>query len=319
MSKYTPNDELFREQWALERLRAPSAWDRVGPTPPIVDVAIIDSGVADGHEDLPRPWTAHSEVYNDTRDDEDHGTLIAGTVGAFRDNRGGIAGIANIRIHSFKFCSAQVLPSANRAAKAIAEAAKLVQPPQVIVLAWDAGYNTNELTDAIADVEDVSVVVTAAGNHSLDNDKYPNWPANHGKDMRHVITVMATDECDERASFSNYGKATVHLAAPGFGYGKRPPRVGASGFRPTFHVLSTVPYYGPPCPGASYWRGYGSYRGTSASAAHVAGLAALVCARHPQWKPHEVKSHILQTVRQVNGLRKFCSTGGVADFDAAVQ
>src|SRR5688572_19844317 len=190
-NSYVPNDEHYREQWALELMGVPAAWARVGETPSIVDVAIIDCGVMDGHEDVPRPWTAHSEVYNDTRDDEDHGTLIAGTVGAYRNNKIGIAGIANIRIHSFKFCSAQVLPSANRAARAIVQAAKRVEP-QVIVLAWDVGYNTAALTEAIADVEDVAVVVTAAGNHSLNNDLYPNWPANHGK-MRHVITVMATD------------------------------------------------------------------------------------------------------------------------------
>jgi subtilisin family serine protease len=295
------DDEFSRDDCVLRHVRAPAAWSRVSAGARPIVVGVVDSGVADNHEDLLSALTARTEIRGETRDDEDHGTAVAGTVGAARGNQLGIAGAAKVLIAPVKFCSAQFLPNANRGARAIKQAYDA--GADVILLAWDCGYNTDELADAIDSVKHQSVVVVAAGNHALDNNEYPNWPANYG-DGPHVITVMAIDENDERASFSNYGNNTVHLAAPGFST--------------VSNIWSTVPYSAPRNPGASYTRGYRSYRGTSVSAALVAGLVALVRGQYPTWNPDEVKSHVLDTARRERALETFCAGGRIADFDAAL-
>ena len=60
------------------------------------------------------------------------------------------------------------------------------------------------------------IVVAAAGNDGTNNDANPVYPANYAGD--NLVTVAATDRNDRLASFSNYGRTTVDLAAPGVGH-----------------------------------------------------------------------------------------------------
>ena len=296
-----PNDPFFAEQWAWRRLGAHMAWDRVATGAAPIIVAIVDSGAADNHEDLkPRLWRNTAETQHgpncidddangviddffgarftvspadgDVWDDDDHGTLLAGTIGAVSNNLIGIAGAANVQLMPVKFFGQQVWPSAGLGALAIGYAADM--GAKVINLSWDVGYSTAALRQAIAYAGTKgALVVVAAGNDSSDNDVHPNWPANHG-DQPHVVTVMAIDKSDDRASFSNYGRTTVHVAAPGV------------------DILSTAPYLTPPSAGSTIAIGYRSYGGTSAATAHVAGLAALIRLQNPSWTPADVKSHL---------------------------
>ena len=167
-----------------------------------------------------------------------------------------------------------------------------------MLLAWDAWFTTPQLGAAIESASE-AVFVVAAGNESLNNDLYPNWPANHGP-MKNVITVMATDAHDERASFSNYGEKSVHIAAPGT------------------DIWSTVPYLGNPPASDIEQIGYRAYRGSSAAAALVAGLVAMLRARHPDWKPETIKEHLRISAQQVAALHGLCVTEGIAHFERAV-
>ncbi|CAN0310801.1 unnamed protein product, partial [Phaeothamnion confervicola] len=207
----TPNDPFFSEQWAWTRLDAQAAWDRIDPNAAPVIVAIVDTGIADKHEDL-RPYVQSppSTVIGQTRDDDGHGTLLAGTIGAVKANQLGVAGAAAVQLLSVKFCSQQVVPSAGLGALAIIEAAQ--KGADVINLSWDCGFDSAALKYAIdyAGTQG-AVVVVAAGNWGLDNDKYHNYPANHGEKKGHVITVMATDKDDDRASFSCFGSKSVFI------------------------------------------------------------------------------------------------------------
>jgi thermitase len=113
------------------------------------------------------------------------------------------------------------------------------------------------LKDAIAHAaREGAVVVTAAGNGSTSNPRYPAaYPG--------VIAVAATNQDDRRAFFSNYG-SWVDVAAPGVG------------------ILSTVP------------GGYRSLNGTSMAAApHVSALAGLLAAQGRG--PWAIRDHILRT------------------------
>jgi len=101
-SVYLPNDpwstdgaELYWDEsypagnnWGLECIQAPSAW-QYAPYFRNFTVGVIDGGFLDGHDDL--------RLYfgDDRRVVDDHGTHIAGTIGALHDNHTGVSGVMN--------------------------------------------------------------------------------------------------------------------------------------------------------------------------------------------------------------------------------
>ena len=242
-----------------------------------VRVALVDSGVPHSHPGSGGP----------DRDDDGHATHVIGTILGRRPNKE-----LHVDVQPIKGFSAQGWPTSRRCAAAIRQAAKV--GAGVIVLPWDVGHGTDDLKQAIADLQN-AVVVIAAGNWSLDNDKHPNWPASCGE-MDHVLTVMATNQDDERASYSSYGRKSVYIGAPGYAV------VQGS------HFSSKLRH-------GSLRDGYRVFRGTSAAAAHVARLAALVRAKHRAANPIEVKKLIGAGARRVPALARYCSQGAIADFD----
>ena len=107
----------------------------------------------------------------------------------------------------------------------------------------------------------------------------PLYPASY--DLPNIISVAASDEFDDIAFFSNYGRNTVGLVAPGIS------------------ILSTLP-------GDSY----DTFSGSSMSTAHVSGLAALVLAKSPWLSVSQLKDQILRTVDTIPDLEEKTLTGG---------
>lgn len=160
-----------------------------------------------------------------------------------------------------------------------------------------AEYNAHPLWDELE--RRGVLVVIAAGNDNNDNDRLPVLPANLPRP--NVITVMAIDPAGRPARgyhpvrkrwvpFTNYGKQSVHIAAPGT-------------------AVLGIPVAGKTNVG----------NGTSFSAPIVAGAAALVWAQHPTWTYGQVKQAILATARPVKGLEQKCQTGGMLDIAAALD
>jgi subtilisin family serine protease len=310
MNEHNP---LFSHPWPWQRLGIKEAWQCVKPGNSSVTVAVIDSGIDQNHRDLKRHLLKAKAIPifgSDTRDDDDHGTSIAGTIAACTCTARNSRDEPRVKILPVKFCSQQVPPNAGLGAQAITMAldAKYAGTPMVIVLAWDCGFNSPALRQAIqrAGREGVTVVV-AAGNQALDNDWYPNWPADYGTED-HVITVMATDKdnrtegynhdwINQRAWFSSFGKTTVAIAAPGA------------------KIMSTVPYCTSPVSSNGILIGYREHSGTSTATANVAGLVALMLLNNPSARPDELKRHLCAAAKPARPRLQNAS-GGVAHGQA---
>lgn len=283
-----PDDTHFALQWPLARIAATQAWSAHPGGAPVV-VAVVDTGVDTGHPDLQGAlWTNPGEipgngvdddgnglvddtagwdfagddrtVYDDP-DEDLHGTHVAGTIAAVRDNARGVAGVAaNARVMPVKFLRGEAGGTVSDGIAAIRYA--IDNGARVINASWGTSSPSPALCDAVAEaVAAGAVVVAAAGNSGTDNDAAPRWPASCPSSG--VVSVAATTSADELAAFSNRGATSVDLGAPGQS------------------VLSTVPQ-----------DGYAYLSGTSMAAPHVAGAAAAVLGLDPGLAPWQVRAAI---------------------------
>jgi hypothetical protein len=286
---------------------APEAWN-VSTGSPNVTVAVIDTGVDYNHPDLAAniwvnpgencagcrddgvdndgngyvdDWRGWDFINNDNDpfDDNGHGTHVAGTIGAVGDNGTGVAGVNwSVKIMPLKFLDANGSGDAADAVRAVLYATSM--GAVVTNNSWGGDAYSQALADAVSQADaHGSLFVAAAGNSFSDNDATPNYPSNY--DIPNVIAVAATDNRDARAWFSNYGRATVDLGAP-----------GAS-------ILSTWP-------GASYR----SLDGTSMAAPHVTGAVALAKSAFPAASGEGLKALLLRTVDPNSSLATRTATGG---------
>jgi thermitase len=252
---FTPNDPGFDEQWGLIKAGFEDAWSRTRGKG--VRIAVVDSGAAVRHPDLRRKIALGRDFKHNDSSVEDragHGTHVAGTVAAMTDNRKGVAG----GCPACKLIIAKVFDPAQGFDFAIARGItwSADSGAEVINCSFTGPGNSRALKDAIDHAaRKGAVVVAAAGNGDTDRPKYPAaYPG--------VIAAAATNQEDQRTSFSNFGR-WVDVAAPGVG------------------ILSTVP------------DGYRSFNGTSVAAPHVSALAGLLAAQGRG--PHTIEDSILQT------------------------
>jgi hypothetical protein len=295
---------------------ATGAWDVTTGDPTLV-VGVVDTGVDYTHPDLiPNVWTNPGENCsgcrsdridndgngyvddfrgwdflnddNDPYDDHGHGTHVAGTIGAAGDNGVGVVGVNwSIKLMPLKFLGADGSGTTADAIRAVLYAANLG------ALATNNSYGGDGFSQAFADAiayadERGSLFVAAAGNSLANNDATPSYPASFS--LPNVITVAATDSSDRRAWFSNYGRVSVDLGAPGD------------------NIYSTLP-----------GSGYDYLSGTSMAAPHVSGAAALAKAALPGASDLGIKALLLGTVDPLTSLQDSTATGGRLDIGAAVH
>lgn len=290
-----PNDTRYDELWGLEKIQAEQTWDYIeqnNPNPAEVIIGVIDTGVDYNHPDLAdNMWVNTGEIAGngidddgngyvddvygwdaanddgDPMDDHYHGTHVAGTIGAVRNNSEGVVGVTPyVRVMALKFLDASGSGSSSDAIELLNYVHLMKQEKGVDIKltnnSWGGGGYTQSLRDAIAASNDYDILfVAAAGNSGQDVDSFPHYPSSY--DVANIISVAATDINDGLASFSNYG-SSVDVAAPGVS------------------ILSTYPN-----------NSYNSISGTSMAAPHVSGAIGLLFSAEPDVDITDIKNRLI--------------------------
>jgi subtilisin family serine protease len=234
---------------------------------------IDDDG--NGFIDDYRGWNFYSDT-NNPMDDGRHGTHVAGIiVGVGLDIFASTLPTSRIQIMPLKFMGSDGSGTTSDAIAAINYA--VANGAQVINNSWGGSSYSQALHDALKLAYDNDVVlVAAAGNYAMNNDQNDMYPANYPVPSQ--LSVAATSDYDNFASFSNFGRFSVHLAAPGVG------------------ILSSVPsLYSP----SGTWT---FMSGTSMAAPFVAGIAALVVREAPNLSAYQVKNLIMNSGDHVSSV-----------------
>lgn len=283
------DDDYCSSQWAIEKIQLNEAWDiSTGST--AIRVGVIDSGIA-SHPDLNANVVEGWDFVNnnDTTTDDilGHGTHVAGIIGAVGNNEEGVAGTAwNVKLVPLQITyDEEGHSTVGDAIEAINYAINNTIP----ILNYSNGvldYNDEAFKQAIANYQ--GLFICTAGNNQTDIDQSFYHAASYKNE--NMISVANTTSNDVLYEYvdpedgpigSNYGKDTIHLAAPGTS------------------IYSTY-----------LNSGYAYMTGTSMAAPYVAGVAALIKSCRPYLSAEEIKELILDNVDVVDALEEKCITGG---------
>lgn len=221
-----------------------------------------------------------------------HGTHVAGTIGGTA-NDGGVVGVNhNVTFISGKFLGRRGGSTAD-AIKAVDYFVDLKARHGLNIVAlnnsWGGGGFSQALLDAVVRSARANILfIAAAGNSGTNNDTTASYPSNYdttaGAGYDNVIAVAAIDRTGALASFSQYGRTSVDIGAPGVA------------------ITSSVPS-----------NKYASYNGTSMATPHVAGAAALYASTHAGATAAQIRQAILNAAVPTASLNGKTVTGGRLD------
>jgi subtilisin family serine protease len=233
--------------------------------------------VGDNPYDITDTKYGNNNVTGPTKDKKDikHGTHVAGIIAAERNNNKGIDGVAN----NVKIMVLRAVPDGDEYDKDVALSIRYAvdNGASVINTSFGKYFSTNPewVIDAIkyADKNDV-LIVNAAGNEGIDmdainiypNDQFPDTPMEIGDNFLTVGAVTYNYGSGLVAGFSNYGKKTVDVFAPG-------TKIWSSTPNNTYEYL----------------------QGTSMAAPAVTGVAAIIRSYYPKLSAAQVKQIIMDS------------------------
>ncbi len=326
------------------------AWDQQTGNAETV-IAVVDSGVDVDHSDLDGSlWVNPGEIPDNNQDDDDngfiddvhgwdvaqddesllqsdetiggrdHGTHVAGTIAAERNNGVGVAGVCpGCKIMVLKFMKPrdtdgdhdpdEMVGTLGAELEALNYARK--EGADIVNASFSTFLWSRTERDAFRKLGRNGILtVAAAGNSSLDNDlalNYqfpdgslgfsPEYPASFT--IPEIISVAASNHKDEygyftgcdtdlprwKCEFTSWGHDSVDFAAPGV------------------DIVSTVP-----------GNAYRAFNGTSMATPFTAGTAGLVSSSHPNWGAVAIKNAIMNSVDKPASLKKMPAfKGGAAE------
>ncbi|MDN5709323.1 MAG: S8 family serine peptidase [Planococcus sp. (in: firmicutes)] len=250
-----PNDPYYSFQYHHGLIGSELAWTKTMGTTDVL-VAVLDNGFDLDHPDL-KGQIVSSYATATSMSEDDHGTHVAGIIGAAHNNRtygtGVAPGAGLLAIDVFEdelAYTSDVIEGIYYAADAGAD----------IINMSLGNYYWSEPYQAAIDYahERGTMVIASSGNDFTDDTHYPSGYEN-------VMAVGSTDRADRFSSFSNYG-ADQDISAPGTG------------------IWSTIA-------GGSF----ASMSGTSMASPVVAGIAALVKANEPDLSNEEIAQRLYDT------------------------
>ncbi len=317
------NDTYYSKLWAIENIGqkingksgkkdadmdTKEAWDIEEGNQNVI-IAVLDTGIDYTHEDLKNNMYQGNPKHgydfagdNDGNNDDDpmpdtpydknghyHGTHVAGIIGAVGNNHKGISGVAQrvslmalkvFRPNGYGYNS-DILEALDYVAKKVDEGENIVA---INASFGGSGGNQNDsINKAIKKLGQKGVIFcAAAGNDNKNIDNSPVYPASY--DANNIIAVAASDQDDNLASFSNYGKKSVDIAAPGK------------------NILSAYPQ-----------NKYAYMDGTSMATPNITGLVALLASKYPSDSIEDIKNKILKNVDKLPSLKGKVSSQGRAN------
>lgn len=333
-----PNDPQYHQEWYADAVGLPAAWD-FSKGSPTVTVAVIDSGVDLTHPDLrDRIWTNPGEIPGNGIDDDhdgyiddvhgwdfvagdadadpevqegnqqegtQHGTLVAGIIGAAGDNVEGVAGAAwNVRIMPLRVLDSQ----GNGGTQAVVQAVRyaVAKGAKIINLSFTGSGYSDVLADALRKAHDAGVLIVASAGNEGDTarggnlDDYPAYPVCYRgvNDQRIVLGVASLDRSGVKSSFSSYGSYCIGLSAPG-------------------ESFYTTQVYRPGIAGFDQPYGEGWF-GSSLSAPLVSGVAALMASMDPSMSPDEMMAFLTANAKNIDAVNgHYAGYLGAGELDAA--
>lgn len=311
----TPNDPKYLDGtlWGLNNygqssgtphadIDAPEGWDVLTSASNIV-VAVIDSGIWYTHEDLAsnmwvspndggHGWNALTGT-NDPKDDNGHGTLVAGVLGAVGNNGKGVVGVAwQVQMMACKCLDSSGNGNDSDFITCINYA--VTNGAKIINASLDSPSLSLAASNAIDSARSAGIIfVASAGNNGQNIDASPRYPSCYGID--NIVSVAATTRTDALWSLSNYGATNVDLAAPGVA------------MYSTFAFSDTA------------YLGSSGLSGTSFSAPYVSGALALMLAKYPTENYQQIITRLLNATDPLPALAGKCVTGGRLNLHNALN
>lgn len=290
-------DSDLERQWFLPKLGLYKAWEQTTGSEDVI-IAVLDTGIDATHQDLngTQVMAGYDFIANKiipaktNSDDNGHGTLVSGVLGASANNGIGISGaLWKVKLMPLKVLNASGEGESENVAKAIRYATD--NGASVINMSFGGpGFGKDTvLAESItyAFKRDI-VLVAAAGNdlavQGVSLDVEPVYPICDDNGQNMVIGVTAVDYEDKKPEFANYGKNCVDVSAPG----KR--------------ILSTIGR--DPITRSVLPDRYAFASGTSLATPLVSAQAGLLRAKYPKASNRQIRDRIISTAINIDHKNK---------------